>query len=69
MKNKLFVLIAIFFTFFSFEKVHADVLDFKTAPSISEYKKSRGSANLKYVLFVLAQIYSGCTSVTNCNEL
>lgn len=69
MKHKLFVLFAIFFAFFSFDKVQADVLDFQTAPSISEYKKNRGSDNLKYVLFGLAQLYSGGTSVRNWDEL
>lgn len=69
MKIKIFVLIAAFFCFFSFDKVHADVLDFKTAPSISEYKKNRGSDNLKYVLFGLAQLYSGGASVRNWDEL
>lgn len=69
MKTKIFLFIAILFTFFSFEKVHADILDFKTAPSISEYKKKRGSDNLKYVLFGLSQLYSGGDSVKNWNEL
>lgn len=69
MKIKIFALIASFFCFFSFDKVQADILDFKTAPSISEYKEKRGSDNLKYVLFGLSQLYSGGSSVKNWNEL
>ncbi|MGM0194715.1 hypothetical protein IGJ94_002900, partial [Enterococcus sp. AZ153] len=71
MKNRLFVLIAIFFTFFSFDKVHANTatLSFSDAPTIADYKRIRGPGNLKYVLLGLAGLAVGGVAVKNWDEL
>lgn len=69
MKVKFLLFFSIFLFFFSSNTVKADLLDFKEAPSIAEYKKNRGYDNLKYVLFGLSQLYSGGSSVKNWDEL
>ena len=71
MKKKIFVLIAIFLCFFSFEKVHADsgILSFSEAPTIAEYKRIRGVKNLHFVLFELARVYVGAPAVNSWDEL
>ena len=71
MKTKIFLFIAILFTFFSFEKVHADVsaLSFSDVPTLSDYKRIRGVKNLQFVLFELARIYVGAPAANSWNEL
>ncbi|MGG5305365.1 hypothetical protein IGK16_003036 [Enterococcus pernyi] len=71
MKHKLFVLIAIFLFFFSFDKVHADTatLSFSDAPTIADYKRIRGVKNLHFVLFELARVYVGAPAANSWDEL
>lgn len=71
MKNKLCILIAVFFAFFSFDKVHADTstLSFSDAPTIADYKRIRGVKNLQFVLFELARVYVGAPAANSWDEL
>lgn len=71
MKTKILLFMIFLFSFFSFEKVHAEtsVLSFSDAPTIADYKRIRGVKNLQFVLFELARVYVGAPAANSWDEL
>ncbi|MDT2837990.1 hypothetical protein P7H50_14130 [Enterococcus durans] len=71
MKTKILLFMIFLFSFFSFEKVHADAstLSFSDAPTIADYKRIRGVKNLQFVLFELARVYVGAPAANSWDEL